>query len=92
MMKTYKEFLFESKTKEIICYHISDDLDLNRQEYFLSWKKDDPIHTKNPNYIGPPTMYNTNFTEVGESRKLDEILKIVETESGEIIYDKLNPN
>lgn len=57
----------------------------NRQEYFLSWKGDNAIHTKNPKYLGEPTIYNTHFHEVGQSRKLSEIIDIVNSETGESI-------
>ena len=57
----------------------------NRQEYFLSWNKDEPVHTKNKHYVGKPTMYNNNFYEVGRVRTLEDIIDIVDSRTGESI-------
>jgi hypothetical protein len=57
----------------------------NRQEYFLSWNKDEPVHTKNKHYIGRPTIYNNNFYEVGRVRTIEDIIDIVDSTTGESI-------
>jgi len=98
-MKTYKEFLFESKTKEIICYHISDDLEHMENCDFKLEKANDlallgtAIYFSSTSQIEFRPMYATGrcycckFSIILDEPVLDMNKEITTQESNKLLKD-----